>query len=108
VREGLVVGFPGPEVADPTRGNNLIVGIPGAQRLVLLPITGEHLVSAQQQRHVLLSSILADQERSRKGAQMRVGGWGVGGGYGVSANEYRTAVHKSPNKLRRSNSIFNL
>jgi hypothetical protein len=79
VRQGLVVGFPGPEVADPTRGNNLIVGITGAQRFVLLPITGEHLVPAQQQRQVLLSSILADQERSRIGAQMRVeGGWGGG------------------------------
>jgi hypothetical protein len=60
VWEGLVVGFPGPEVADPTRGNNLVVGITGAQRFVLLPITGEHLVPAQQQRDVLLSTRVAD------------------------------------------------
>ncbi len=33
---------------------------------------------------------------------------GVGGSCGVSANEYRTAVHRSPNKLWGSNSIFNL
>ncbi len=34
-------------------------------------------------------------------------GWG-GGVCGVSSNEYSTAVHRSPNKLWRSNSVFNL
>jgi hypothetical protein len=31
-----------------------------------------------------------------------------GGSCGVSANEYNSTVHRSPNKLWRSNSIFNL
>ncbi len=33
---------------------------------------------------------------------------GEGGSCGVSANVYSCTVHRSPNKLRRSNSIFNL
>ncbi len=50
-----------------------------------------------------MSSILADQwERPRIEAQM-LGRGGVAGSQLMS-----TAVHRKPNKLRRSNSIFNL
>jgi len=53
-----------------------------------------------------MSSILADQWRPRVWVQMRKDGWGCG----VSANEYNCAHHVtlSPNKLWRTNSIFNL
>ncbi len=51
-----------------------------------------------------MSSILADQY-SAIVYDPKSGG--KGGSCGVSANEY-TAVHRSPNKLLRSNSIFNL
>ncbi len=51
-----------------------------------------------------MSSILADQERPRKWAQRR----GEVGSCVISADEYRCTEHRSPNKLWKSNSIFNL
>jgi hypothetical protein len=53
-----------------------------------------------------ISSISADQKRSRIWVPMR-GDWG---GCGISSNEYSCAHHLtwSPNKLWRSTSIFNL
>ncbi len=50
-----------------------------------------------------MSSILADQQRLRIRAQIRGEVGGVAGSQPMS-----TAVHMSPNKLWRSNSIFNL